>query len=546
MSDVKPFDLAQLLDGHESRAVNTGIESVLYSASDAAIEEIVEKATKRRESGKEWTTAEKREFIDLMDEVERRKDYSGHLRYFPEQGPLNWRNYRRHVRFCNAGADYIERLFMAGNRTGKTLTGAYEIACHATGVYPDWWQGAKFDHPIDVWVAGRTNQTTRDVIQKELYGPPGAHGTGMIAKDNILNTNTKPGVPGAIEFMEVLHVPTGKTSYIGFKSYDQGRRSFEGTAKHVIWLDEEPPPDVYSECLLRTMISKESPKGGIIFTTFTPLDGWTRFIIDFTKSCDSPLYGPKQSLEVIKGDSPNDRLMVKAGVTHAPHLDQEAVDKRLKNLPAHEQKARREGIPAYGKGLIYQIPEEEYVIEPIPRQPFWKKAYALDVGWNATAALWGAWDEDNDIVYIYREYKKGHEKPEMHAQAIKYGYPKHCVMRGVIDPASRGRTQNDGTRLIDEYRKLGLKITPADNAVEAGLYMVLSRLATGRLKVFNTCQDFLEEIKMYQRDANGKPLKQNDHLMDCLRYLIMTGLKVARVDEPPRHPRGTGARDFGV
>lgn len=545
MSDVIDFDLAQLLDELESRETVKAVEDVLYAPEDDAIQKIVEEATRKR--GSKWTTADKLEFIRLMDEVEKRKDFSGHLRYFPEDGPLGWRNYRRHVRFCNAGRDYIERLFMAGNRTGKTLTGAFEVACHATGQYPDWWEGHQFDHPVDIWVAGKTNQTTRDVIQKELLGPPGAQGTGMIAKDLIVRTATKAGVPGGIEFMEVIHAPTGKSSYIGFKSYDQGRKSFEGTAKHVIWLDEEPPSDVYSECLLRTMISKESPKGGIMFTTFTPLEGWTKFIIDFTNSCDSPIYGPGADLSVHRGDSPNVRLMVRAGVNHAPHLDQEAVEARLRNLPEHEQKARREGTPAFGQGLIYQVPEEEYVIEPIKRQPFWKKCYALDVGWNKTAALWFAWDEDNDIVYVYREYYKGYEKPEYHAQAIKYGYPsKGTVLRGVIDPASRGRTQTDGTRLIDEYRKLGLKITPADNQVEAGIYMVLSRLATGRLKVFNTCQSFLQEIRMYQRDQNGKPLKQDDHLMDCLRYGIMSGLRIARPDSIDKVPRGRGARQYGV
>jgi phage terminase large subunit-like protein len=58
------------------------------------------------------------------------------------------------------------------------------------------------------------------------------------------------------------------TSYLGFKSYDQGRRKFQGTGKHVIWLDEEPPADVYDECLLRLMTTN-----GLMLCTFTPLLG---------------------------------------------------------------------------------------------------------------------------------------------------------------------------------------------------------------------------------------------------------------------------------
>ena len=56
----------------------------------------------------------------------------------------------------------------------------------------------------------------------------------------------------AADVVAVRHA-SGGTSLLGFKSYDQGRRKFQGTAKHVIWEDEEPPADVHSECLLRLM-----------------------------------------------------------------------------------------------------------------------------------------------------------------------------------------------------------------------------------------------------------------------------------------------------
>ena len=48
--------------------------------------------------------------------------------------------------FHAAGATHRERLLMAGNQLGKTLAGGFEAAMHATGRYPDWWRGRRFDH----------------------------------------------------------------------------------------------------------------------------------------------------------------------------------------------------------------------------------------------------------------------------------------------------------------------------------------------------------------------------------------------------------------
>ncbi len=74
--------------------------------------------------------------------------------------------YPKHLEFFRAGAKYRERCFMAANRVSKTLGGGgYETSCHLTGLYPDWWEGRRFEHPTRVWAAGRTNETTRDIIQ---------------------------------------------------------------------------------------------------------------------------------------------------------------------------------------------------------------------------------------------------------------------------------------------------------------------------------------------------------------------------------------------
>ena len=214
-----------------------------------------------------------------LEEAAKRSETGGHLRkWFLSTGPFSYDKYPKHLKFFSAGSDYLERLFMAANRVGKSVAGGFEAACHATGEYPDWWTGKKFDEPTEIWVAGDTGQTTRDIIQDVLCGYPNAPlGTGMLSGDLITQVRRRSGIPDAFDTVKVQHTSGGE-SIIGFKSYDQGRRAFQGTAKHFIWLDEECPQDVYNECLLRTMTTD-----GRIAVTFTPLQGMTVFILDFLK-----------------------------------------------------------------------------------------------------------------------------------------------------------------------------------------------------------------------------------------------------------------------
>ena len=131
--------------------------------------------------------------------------------------------------------------------------------------------------------------------------------------------------------------------------------------------------------------------------------------------------------------------------------------------------------------------------------------------------MWGAWDKENDIIYLYGEYYRGQAEPVIHAAAIK---AKGEWMPIEIDPAARGRGQDDGKRLFDSYKELGLNLGLANNTVESGLYDVWGRLSTGRLKVFASLSYWFSEYRMYRRDEKGRLIKENDHLMDNTRYLI--------------------------
>lgn len=227
--------------------------------------------------------------LELRREIARREARRVLFTMYPDNGPLRRELYAKHMEFFELGAIHRERAAIAANRVGKTWgLGAYESALHLTGRYPDWWRGRRFDHPVAWWAAGKTNESTRDIVQVSLFGRvtsidgrKSPTGTGMIPGDDIIGWTWKSGVVDLIDTAMIKHV-SGGTSMIGMKAYAQGRSAFEGTAQHGIWVDEEPGMDVYTEALTRTMTTN-----GLIIATFTPLEGMSDVVMAYLAEAET-------------------------------------------------------------------------------------------------------------------------------------------------------------------------------------------------------------------------------------------------------------------
>jgi phage terminase large subunit-like protein len=457
--------------------------------------------------------AEKLELLSLIEEKERRLKTRKLYSYYPDKGPLRRELYIKHNQFFEAGIKKRERLMLAANRIGKTEgVGGYEMALHLTGDYPAWWVGRRFDKPISAWAAGDTGKTVREIIQFKLLGPYHDQGTGLIPKDLIIKTTPKQGIPEAVDTIYVKHA-SGGISEISLKSYDQKRHSFQGTEKDLIWLDEEPPLDIYTECLLRTMTNN-----GLLMLTFTPLQGMSETVMAFLPAGE------------IRDVSEGSKFVVMATWDDAPHLSQEMKDELWNSIPPFQRDARSKGVPQLGAGAIYPVPESDIVVKDFEIPDHWPRGYGMDVGWNRTSVGWFAIDRDNDVVYRIGEHYRGQSEPSIHADAIK---ARGAWIPGVIDPASRGRSQKDGLQLLQSYTDLGLDLDVAFNGVESGIYEVWQRLSTGRLKVFASCQNWLFEYRLYRRDEKGHIIKTNDHAMDDTRYFIMSGIERSKTKPKP-------------
>lgn len=447
------------------------------------------------------------EEIALLEERQRRLNENKLSRYKP---------YLKQVQFHNLGADKRERLFRAGNQLGKTLSGGYEVAMHLTGLYPDWWQGKRFNRPVR-WMAGSESaELTRKGVQRILVGTPedrNAWGTGAIPKSHLVDWSMRSGVADAIASITVRHI-SGGNSTLQFASYDQGRTKWQADTLDGVWFDEEPPPDVYSEGITRTNTTM-----GPVILTMTPLFGMSEVVRRFIPPSTDDRADICMTIEDVEHYTPEDRARI------------------IASYPAHEREARTKGLPSLGSGRIFPVVESTITVPAFAIPDFWPQIGGLDFGYDhPTSAVRLVWDRDNDIIYVTATYKRKGSDIEgsptaTHAAAVKpwgnipWAWPHDGLQHD----------KDSGKELADQYRKQGLNMLPdkathppkngdvegsGGNSVEAGIADMLDRMQTGRWKVFAHLEDWLEEFRLYHR-KDGKIVKEFDDCLSASRYAYM-------------------------
>ena len=413
-----------------------------------------------------------------------------------------YKPYPRQKQFHEAGATHRERLMCAGNQLGKTLAGGMEASMHATGRYPDWFRGRKFDGPTVGWASSVSGEVARDTVQRLLIGRSGALGTGTIPKDAIIEVVPARGVPDLAATIKVQHV-SGGISLIVLKSYLAGREAFQGESLSWAWADEEPPADVYTELLTRLNVGS-----GPLWLTQTPLLGVSEVVRRF-----------------LHEKSP-DRHTTFMTIDDVMHFSTEEKQRIIASYPEHEREARTKGIPILGSGRIFPIAEERIAIEHRDIPPHWPRIGGMDFGWDHPfAAVELAWDRDTDTVYVVKAYRIRETTPVIHAAALR-SWGKELRWAWPRD-GKRETLEGAGIALAEQYKEQGLNLLhehaqfeDGSVSVEAGLMKMLTMMQSGRFKVFKHLNDWWEEFRLYHR-KDGKVFKEGDDLMSATRYAVM-------------------------
>lgn len=444
-------------------------------------------------SGTKKTTDES-QYQKLRRLEELRKNY-GMLFYDP---------YGKQREFHAAGRTFRERLLMAGNKLGKTYAAGFEVAFHATGIYPDDWNGHRFTKQNRGWAGSVTSELTRDGVQRILLGNVGRWGTGCIPKDAIIEIKRARGVPDAVETVLVRHT-NGDISQITFKAYSDGREAWQAEDLDYVWFDEEPPYDIYIEGVTRT-----NNTCGPVFMTFTPLLGMSGVVMRFLN------------------EKHEDRNVTNMTIDDVEHYSAEQKRKIIDSYPAHEREARAMGTPMLGSGRIYPVAGEMIEEAPLISVPLhWRQIIGMDFGWDhPTSAVNLVHDPDTDCIHVTKCYRQKEQLPLVHAAAVRpwgpwvpVAWPHDAYQHDKGGSCEQLKQQYADLNLnmISEHATFGDK---RGNGVEAGLMEILGRMQTGRFKVDVNLSQWWEEFRMYHR-KDGKIVKAFDDLMDGTRYAVM-------------------------
>jgi phage terminase large subunit len=215
----------------------------------------------------------------------------------------------------------------------------------------------------------------------------------------------------------------------------------------------------------------------------------------------------------------------------------------LQNLTGWQRRAWFEGDWTISAGQYFTtFRRDAHVIDDfdVDRAKQW--FCAMDYGFaHYTAVLLGCNDHQGNI-YIIDEHAERFWVPQRHVAAIRIMLGRHNVL---IDELSRFvagsdvfARQSDGTSVADQYRKHGVRLTPANMDRTNGWGEILGRLGDPAMKIKPTlfihsrCKRLLETLPDLQHDPNRPEdvLKTDtdddgiggDDLVDALRYLVAT------------------------
>lgn len=394
------------------------------------------------------------------------------------------------------------RQFIGGNRSGKTVGGGVEMVNKLRGEDP--FKPVKHPPPVECRAVGVDfDHGVAKIMMPEIarWLPPSflKNGSWEDSYDKQLRT---------------LTLTNGST--LEFMSYEQDLEKFAGTSRQYVWFDEEPPEDIFNECLMRLI-----DVAGDWWMTMTPVEGmtWTYDTIYVASRTDTNLF------------------VVEVETDENPFINSSEIDVLQVGLDEDEKKARRKGQYIQREGLIYPFLGPQHFIETIMPPRHWLHFSMMDHGVsNPTAFLWAAVDEQGRMV-VYDEHYMGRTIVSEHALAVHRKNTEHDRVPDyyVGDPSIVAPDAITGTSIQIEYVEHGIPIMPGNNDVRAGISLVSSRLigVADRPQLYickDACPNLVFEIQRYRwaswanraqnRDKNAKeePHKKNDHACDALRY----------------------------
>jgi len=200
-----------------------------------------------------------------------------------------------------------------------------------------------------------------------------------------------------------------------------------------------------------------------------------------------------------------------------PHIPADEIDKAKEEIP--EDRFAQEYLADFRKtqGLVYkEFDRAKHVTDSFP-DAFCDIILGVDFGYTNPASIIPIKIDKDNHFWIREEWYKAQQTTEQIAeQALLYKSTK-----AYPDPAEPDR--------IEILNKFGLNCREVSKDIIAGVDHVRELFKQGRVHIHPDCKNLIYELETYrypdkkpERNEEEKPIKENDHALDALRYALYT------------------------
>lgn len=325
----------------------------------------------------------------------------------------------------------------------------------------------------------------------------------------------------------------------GFASDDEEKfRSMNITAFYI----EEASgvnPKVFQECIRRLrnkhgIINGKAHFVGVICSN--PAQGFIRDLL-FTADKIVGSKSIEKTVSMYKNRVTNKNADLAAFLSSSrdnPHLPDGFIQSVINSLTPAQVRLYVDCIIEYAEGAVYpdilSMTEEPFEIPDT-----WERYMAHDPGIHDPAAiLIGAIEPETGIIHFYREYYKTDQVLAQVASSWKEmikDIPQGCLHMPLIDPSANKRSKVTGRTYKQQLQiEHGIVTKEANNNIEDGIQRVKNLMYYGKVRFFNNLKETLREGCEYRyptqeernknKNLGDTPLDKNNHLMDCLRYIV--------------------------
>lgn len=395
------------------------------------------------------------------------------------------------------------RLYVGGNRSGKTVGGCIEAIYYMKGEHPHRQVPPAPTKGRIVTVDFKKGENEIIVPQLQQWIPPSLLKNGSW-EDSYSSKYHK------------LTLANGSTAEI--MSHEQEVDAFSGTSRHWLWMDEECPKPIYKECQARLV-----DVDGDWWMTMTPVEGMTWVYDD--------IYS-----ENVGRESGRTEVIV-VDMAENPYIPTESRLEYILSLDEEERKIRGAGafVPLGGL-LLKEFNHDNNVISYVHPPWEWEWWVSIDHGYrNPTAILWHAISPSGS-VYTFHEHYRSEWTVSKHSKYIKgYNEKMRDPDKYIGDMAMNQRQAATGLSIQQIYRDNGINVILAKKgkgSVESGIIKMNEYLHDGKWQIADTCVNLIKEIRKYRgkkysssklADANNKreePQSKDDHAIDSSRYMF--------------------------